>query len=326
MRNLPKVVYSRVFNKSGFGSTPQVVDPNFKYYYTLSRLVGNELGNILKVVHKANSGNWNKTYDYNSSNNYLTGHGGTNYYTYDNHSLSRFIGSNMTAMQHLSSLTWDYGDNLKEVDLGGGGTAYYVYDASGERVRKVIENNGDVKDRIYSGDYEIFRSFVNGSLDLERETVHIMDDQKRIVKIDTKTVDNGSPVSTPTPLIRYQYSNHLESACLEIDDSANLISYEEYYPFGKSSYRSGRNQTEVQTKRYRYSGKERDDESGLYYYGKRYYAGWIGRFVSVDPMKEKSPGKTPYHYTSNNPVNREDPSRGQESSEENKKSEAEKNY
>jgi RHS repeat-associated protein len=158
-------------------------------------------------------------------------------------------------------------------------------------------------------------SFVNGSLDLERESVDIMDslsrlvgNQIRIVKIDTKTVDNDSPVSTPVPLIRYQYFNHQESACLEIDDSVSLISYEEYYPFGKSSYRSGRNQTEVQTKRYRYSGKERDDESGLYYYGARYYAAWLGRFVSTDPMEVQNPGKTPFHYALNNPVNRIEPS------------------
>jgi len=48
--------------------------------------------------------------------------------------------------------------------------------------------------------------------------------------------------------------------------------YKEYHPFGTTSYRSGRTETEVSLKRYKYVGKERDDETGLYYYGARYYA------------------------------------------------------
>ena len=46
---------------------------------------------------------------------------------------------NMTAMAHLAGMEWDFRDQLRRVDLGGGGTAYYVYDAAGERVRKVVE-------------------------------------------------------------------------------------------------------------------------------------------------------------------------------------------
>jgi RHS repeat-associated protein len=54
-------------------------------------------------------------------------------------------------------------------------------------------------------------------------------------------------------------------------------------------------------------GKERDEETGLYYYGARYYAAWIYRFVSVDPMKEERNWLTPYNYVQNNPLNRVDP-------------------
>ena len=83
--------------------------------------------------------------------------------------------------------------------------------------------------------------------------------------------------------IRYQFSNHLGSASLELDEKANSISYEEYHPFGTSAYRSGRNETEVSLKRYRYSGKERDEETGLYYYGARHFIAWLGRWSSADP-------------------------------------------
>ena len=45
----------------------------------------------------------------------------------------------------------------------------------------------------------------------------------------------------------------------------------------------------------------------MYYYGARYYDPRISIFVSVDPLAEVQPNKTPYHYTSNNPINRIDP-------------------
>ena len=58
--------------------------------------------------------------------------------------------------------------------------------------------------------------------------------------------------------MRYQHGNHLGSAMLELDDAANVITYEEYFPYGSTSYQAVRSQTET-PKRYRYTGKERDD-------------------------------------------------------------------
>jgi len=123
-----------------------------------------------------------------------------------------------------------------------------------------------------------------------------------VALVETKTVENSLPITTPVSEIRYQYDNHLGSACLELDTTANMISYEEYHPFGTTSYRSGSSEVEVSLKRYKYVGKERDEETGLYYYGARYYAGWIARFVSVDPLQEKYPELTPFQYASNRPI------------------------
>ena len=92
------------------------------------------------------------------------------------------------------------------------------------------------------------------------------------------------------------------SACLELDQTAQIISYEEYHPFGTTSCRSGLTETEVSLKRYKYVGKERDEETGLYYYGARYYAAWICRFVSVDPLQFDYPQLTPFNYAGNKPV------------------------
>jgi RHS repeat-associated protein len=62
---------------------------------------------------------------------------------------------------------------------------------------------------------------------------------------------------------------------------------------------SGR--AEVSGKRYRYTGKERDEETGLYYHGARYYASWLGRWSSTDP-KGLVDGPNRYAYVRGNPI------------------------
>ena len=53
-------------------------------------------------------------------------------------------------------------------------------------------------------------------------------------------------------------------------------------------------------------GKERDTETGLYYCGARYYAPWLGRWISCDP-KALADGSNSYAYSRSNPVVRADP-------------------
>jgi RHS repeat-associated protein len=139
-------------------------------------------------------------------------------------------------------------------------------------------------------------------LETERTTVNISDDKKKIATAETLTIDQGSLTVNPVAVIRYQYDNHLGSASLELDETADIISYEEYHPFGTTSYRSGRTETETSQKRYKYVGKERDEETGLYYYGFRYYAAWLCRFISVDPLQFEYPHYTPFQYAGNKPI------------------------
>lgn len=218
---------------------------------------------------------------------------------------------NMVFMPHLGNglsgpnMRWDYKDQLRETDLGGGGAAFYVYDASGQRVRKVWEKSlGRVEERIYLGGFEIFRKhngpIGSGSTTLERETLHIMDDKQRIALVEMRTLDTAGEDTAPRQLMRYQFGNHLGSASLELDEQAQIISYEEYAPYGSSTYQAVRSQTET-AKRYRYTGKERDDESGLYYHGARYYAAWLGKWISPDPGGLID-GSNQYRYARNNPA------------------------
>jgi len=157
------------------------------------------------------------------------------------------------------------------------------------------KKNTLIETRFYIGNYEYYTKTNNGTVEVERETLKISDDKQVIALIDN---DIQSSLFT----IRYQLTNHLDSASLELDHEANIISYEEYHPFGTTSYRSGRSEAEVSMKRYKYVFKELDNETGLYYYGMRYYAPWIARFISVDPLQFKYPYYTPVQYAGNKPI------------------------
>jgi RHS repeat-associated protein len=65
--------------------------------------------------------------------------------------------------------------------------------------------------------------------------------------------------------------------------------------------------TNANTTKEGFTGKERDKHSGLDYFGARYYDAAIGRFLSVDPLDFKFTDKNPFHYVSNNPINKIDP-------------------
>jgi RHS repeat-associated protein len=282
------------------------------------------VGNILKLIHAGTDPQhpgWTREYTYNEpnliepttqkSNRLSSTTVGTNNpitepYAYDEH-------GNMTRMPHLSSMQWDYKDQLQATSkqvVNNGDTpeiTYYVYDAAGQRVRKVTkrQNNTRKDERIYLGGFEIYHRY-NGNgatIQLKRETLHIMDDKRRIALVETKTVDVNVFASTlPSTLIRYQFDNHLGSACLELGSRGGVISYEEYYPYGSTSYQAGRSAAEVSLKRYRYTGKERDEETGLCYHGARYYVPWLGRWTSCDPAGMVG-GVNCYEYTRNNPLN-----------------------
>ncbi len=255
---------------------------------------------FLQIQYLAQNANWTRNYLYPTNSIKLIGHtSGQTDYTYD-------TAGNMLTMPHLNEMGWDEDDMLVEADLGGGGTAYYCYDSQGQRVRKVVVNGSVKKERLYVGEWELWQQSSSETIQTERETLGINDDEKTFLQLETLTVNNGNIVATPNTNWRYQYDNHLGSACLELDDSANVISFEEYYPFGTSSYRSGKSESEVKLKRYRYCGKERDEETGFYYYGARYYAAWIGRFISIDPLAEKFPQLTPYNYAGNKCITHKD--------------------
>ena len=177
-------------------------------------------------------------------------------------------------------------------------------------MRKVWDKISTLCDeRIYLGAYEIFRNSTNGDIDTERQTVHVMDDVRRIAMVETLTIDGGDPVTTPAPRQRYQLSNQIESASVELTEDGAIISYEEYFPFGATSFHSAAGSIDVSAKRYRYTGKERDEETAFYYHGARYYAPWLGRWTAADPktLAGGSSDLNGFAYVRGNPIRLHDP-------------------
>lgn len=307
------------WNDSGFVGLPLGQDGGMRRY--VERYDYDAVGNIVKIGHQAANAGWTREYAYeepsqieplktgNRLSRTTVGHeaGG---YRHD-------VQGNVTAMPHLPAMVWDCQDRLSatvrqvRADGGTAETTHYTYAAGGGRCRKVTDRQAAPgvdptrrKERVYVGAFEVYREYgADGStVSLERQTLHVMDGDQRIALIETRTVGDDPP---PASLTRYQLGNHLGSACLELDAAARVISYEEFAPYGSTSYQALRSQTET-PKRYRYTGKERDEESGLSLHGARYYAHWLGRWSSADPAGLVD-GPNLYRYARCNPVVLTDP-------------------
>jgi RHS repeat-associated protein len=98
--------------------------------------------------------------------------------------------------------------------------------------------------------------------------------------------------------------DHLGSPSLVLDGDGAVVENSVFYPYGQERARDGGYESE-----YRFTGKELDGETGLHYFGARYYDSVTGRFVSVDPLPHAKPLQSPigsfssiYRYGANNPI------------------------
>ncbi len=247
------------------------------------------MGNINELAH---SGINSFTRTYTHTNNLLQNFEvGGNVFSYEYDACGNQIKENQER-----NMQWDYGDKMRlfynQTSPGNEPSMYthYLYDASGNRVKKFTRTAG--------GNWETI-TYIDGLIEYRedqynnRQSIsHVMDDTKRIA-----TIREGYDFGDSTPAIKYNLDDHLGSSNVLVDENGTLVNFEEYYPFGETSFGS------YGKKRYRFCGKERDEESGMYYYGARYYSPWLCRFVSVDPLAGKYPFYTPYQYAGNQPIN-----------------------
>lgn len=110
----------------------------------------------------------------------------------------------------------------------------------------------------------------------------------------------GKPANVHLPLIRYAAPDRNGSCLLETDQKGGVISCEVFYPYGGSALWLSRSQEEASYKYWRYVSKEHDI-TGLIYYGFRYYAAWLMRWINPDPAGVID-GINHFAMVGNNPV------------------------
>lgn len=109
----------------------------------------------------------------------------------------------------------------------------------------------------------------------------------------------------------FYLSDHLSSTTIATDIEGRVIETIEYYPYGRIRYHDNREDVSY----YKFTGKELDEETGLFYFGARYYDPVVGRFISVDPLyaddqsrdMDKPQNLNLYAYPRNNPILYVDP-------------------
>ncbi|MCF5028767.1 RHS repeat domain-containing protein [Pseudomonas syringae] len=191
-------------------------------------------------------------------------------------------------LQHITTVQREDGSNDDE---------RYVYDGKGQRCRKISTAQASGRTLInevrYLPGLEI-RTTADG------EILHVITAQAGRSSVRVLHWQAGKPGAIANDQVRYSLGDHLGSSTLELDQQGGLISQESYYPFGGTAWWAARSAVEAKYKTVRYSGKERD-ASGLYYYGFRYYAPWLQRWISPDPAGDVD-GLNLYGYVRNSPI------------------------
>ncbi len=214
-------------------------------------------------------------------------------------------------------LAWGGSNNLQQVTLvsrSSGNNDREIYQYSGsQRVRKQTRTllNGDtglwdVDEVRYLPGLELRKSWQETAkgASAPSEELHVLTGLAGRADIRVLHWESGRPDGIANDQVRWSVDDNIGSLALELDSGGQLISREEYYPFGGTAVWAGRNEVEASYKTVRYSGKERDG-TGLYYYGHRYYAPWLCRWVSADPAGEVD-GLNLFRMVRNNPVTSSD--------------------
>jgi RHS repeat-associated protein len=204
------------------------------------------------------------------------------------------------------SYGWDHAGRMTSFRVQAGvGTsvlARYLYGSDGQRVKKWVRRGGAAtrdESVVYLGNtYERHTWAKSGGG--VNALVHVTDDTARIavVRLGPTHPDDAGPA------LQYELTDQLGTCAVTVDSSGGWVNREEYLPYGETSFGS------FARKRYRFVGKERDEESGLSYHDARYYSPAVARWISPDPV---DPGASPprvYTYCGGRPLVTVDPDGG----------------
>ena len=223
----------------------------------------------------------------NNSSNELTSNSNASY-TYDTNGNT----TSETASSNTTNYAWDYENRLTSVTLpNSGGTVTFKYDPAGRRIQKVFTqgSTSTTTNYVYDGKGPNLIEEVDNNGNVTARYVHGL-------RLDEPLAELRSGTTS------YYQMDGMGSATSLSSGAGALANTYTYDAFGKLTASSG-----SLTNPFRYTGREFDSETNLYFYRARYYDPNVGRFVSGDPVQFKG-GINFYAYVGNNPINYRDPS------------------
>ena len=215
------------------------------------------------------------SYSYNSSNELTANSNGS--YTYD-------ANGNTLSDAQGRSFTWDFENRLTQAVVPGtnGGTTTFKYDPFGRRIQK--SGPLGTTNYLYDGPNSVEEADGAGNV-----LARYAEDQG----VDQPLAQFRSAVAS------YYQQDGIGSVSALTNSTGLVASSYTYDSFGKLTASTG-----TLTNPFQYTGREFDQETGIYQYRARYYDPQIGRFISEDALR--TPGNL-YPYVSNSPLNWVDP-------------------
>lgn len=277
-----------------WSATPRGFDVTATRAY--SETYGYDLAdNLLTLGHKAGNAGWTRDFSLDEGTNRvatLTISGTSFDYGYD-------ACGNLMSETDSRHFTWDAANRLASFRVQATETAppsqftQYHYDSTGARVLKLTRNQGGTCEiSVYpGGPIERLILIDAANTATTHDELHITDGAETIA-----VVRIGQPLpGDQRPATGYHLTDRLGSGVALVDETRELVSREEYSPYGETTFGS------CAKKRYRFTGRERDEESGLSYHVARYYAPWLARWISCDPLGIKE-GPSLFAYAHGNPL------------------------
>lgn len=257
------------------------------------------VGNMLSLKHRSEGSGWTRTAELAAGSDRLTALtvGQDRYaYTYD-------ACGNVMGETDSRRFTWGARNELTgfRVQAGVGGSvslsAQYRYAADGQRTLKLVRRqDGSLETTVYLGCFERLLTTAPDGTATAYDELHVGDGASRlaVVRVGPPLPDDRRPTTG------YRLADRIGSSIAVLDAAGALVNREEYTPYGETSFGG------YARKRYRFTGKERDEESGLAVHGARCYAPWLARWFACDPAGHAD-AYSLYVYTRGNPLTLTDP-------------------